>query len=331
MTCGAALTGARSATATSGPGFSLMTETLGWAGMAEIPVVVTLYQRGGPSTGMPSRTEQGDLLFAIHAGHGEFPRLVLASGDLEDCFQDAARALDYADRFQVPVIHLLDKALASTTASLPPFSVEQIRIDRGKRSRTLPVQRFAASADGVSPRPLVGRPGETHWLTGCEHGADGRVSEDPVNREAMLAKRARKLETAAMKIPAEEKLGIHGDPRAALTLLTWGSTTGAAREAVERLCAEGRPARLIQVRLLWPFPAAELEILLDHAAPLVVAECNFGGQLASLLNAEICRPCDHLVVKFNGRPFSGEALYGALAAIADGRGKPRMEIHHDRE
>ena len=131
MAAGAALTGARSATATSGPGFSLMAEGIGWAGINEVPLVVTLWQRGGPSTGMPTRTEQGDLLFAINAGHGEFPRIVLSSSDVVEAFYDAAEAFNYAERYQTVIIHILDKALASTTRTVLPFDLDAIKIERG--------------------------------------------------------------------------------------------------------------------------------------------------------------------------------------------------------
>ncbi len=333
--CGAALTGARAATATSGPGFSLMAETLGWAGMNELPLVVTLYQRGGPSTGMPTRTEQGDLQGAIYGGHGEFPRMVLASGDMPQCFEDAARAFDYAERYQLPVIHLLDKALTSTTVNVAPFSAAGLKPDRGRpyvpTGAATHAERFALTESGVSPRPWLGQPGGGFWTTGVEHGEDGRVSEDPANRERMMEKRARKLVLAAEEIPAAQKLALFGDPDAALTVLTWGSVAGPAREACDRLCREGVAARAIQLRLLWPFPAQEIDELLAAAAPLVVAENNFSGQLANLLSAETGRRCDHRVLKYSGRPISGEALYSALHAIHAGRGEPRMVLRNPLE
>src|SRR5467141_4861403 len=131
MATGAALTGARSATATSGPGFSLMMEGIGWASINEVPLVITLYQRAGPSTGMPTRHEQGDLRFALHAGHGESPRIVLASGDFEECIRDGLLAFNYADRYQMPVIHLVDKALANSYATIAPPDLSDLRIERG--------------------------------------------------------------------------------------------------------------------------------------------------------------------------------------------------------
>ena len=211
MASGAALTGARSATATSGPGFSLMAEGLSWAGINEVPLVVTLYQRGGPSTGMPTRSEQGDLQCAIHAGHGEFPRLVLASGDVQEALYDAAQAFNYAERYQMLVIHLLDKALASTTQAVPPFDVSSIRVERGAvyapsadESGNGAYTRFDPTTSGVSPRALLGQPGAMHWLTGGEHTAHGRVTEDPVVREHMMEKRAQKLALAAREMTCQQ-------------------------------------------------------------------------------------------------------------------------------
>jgi 2-oxoglutarate ferredoxin oxidoreductase subunit alpha len=338
MATGAALTGARSATATSGPGFSLMVEGLGWAGMNEVPLVVTLYQRGGPGTGLPTRTEQGDLLFAIRAGHGEFPRLVLASGDVNEAFYDAAQAFNYAERYQMPVIHLLDKALASTTQTVRPFDTDSVRVERGDvyapppdGNGAGPYPRFAMTESGVSPRSLLGQPGGNHWLTGGEHTVHGLVTEDAVVREQMVEKRARKLELAAREIPQDEKFRVYGDPDAALTILSWGSNKGAILEAMGRLEADGVGARLVQVRLLWPFPAEELSPWLETAAPLVVVETNFSGQLAQLLRERTGRVAHHLLVKYNGRPIPGEALHQALTTIVAGDGEARMVIRNPYE
>jgi len=336
MACGAALTGARSATATSGPGFSLMAEGLGWAGMNEVPIVITLYQRGGPSTGMPTRTEQGELQFAIHAGHGEFPRMVLASGDLNECFHDAAQAFNYAERYQMPVIHLLDKALASNVQTVQSFDLKSVRIERGERYRIQKDQdvrcsRFAITESGVSPRPLLGQSGGEHWLTGVEHTEEGRVNEDPLIREQMMEKRARKLEQAIHEIPIEEKLGIYGDPESSFTIVSWGSNKGAVLDALVRLKSDGVNARLVQLRILWPFPTIELSDLLTEAAPLVVVESNYSGQLADLMREQTGYACDHLIVKYSGRPFSGEALHKVLKGVNDGIAQQRIVVRNPYE
>ncbi|HEY63140.1 MAG TPA: 2-oxoacid:acceptor oxidoreductase subunit alpha [Caldilineae bacterium] len=338
MASGAALTGARSATATSGPGFSLMAEGLGWAGINEVPLVITLYQRGGPSTGMPTRTEQGDLEFVIHAGHGEFPRIVLASGDITEAFYDAAQAFNYAERYQVPVIHLLDKAISSMTETVPPFDVNAIRIERGDLYTPPPegsdldhYPRFAFTETSVTPRAFLGQPGALHWLTGGEHTEYGRVTEDPVIREQMMEKRMRKLELIAREIPPEEKVKVYGDPDATFTVVSWGTNKGSILEALDRLQAEGVPARLVQVRLLWPFPVDVLVPLLEAAKPLVAVECNYSGQLAQLLRELTGLACDYLILKYNGRPISGLEVYRALKAIREGTSERRIVLRNPYE
>ena len=323
MASGAALTGARSATATSGPGFSLMAEGLGWAGMNEVPLVITLYQRGGPSTGMPTRTDQGDLLFALHAGHGEFPRIIIASGDVASCFYDAAQAFDYAERYQTPVIQMLDKALTSTLQTVPVFDTAAVTIDRGavfasSDQQPQAVARFSLTASGISPRPLLGQPGTWYWSTGVEHSEWGQVSEDPVLREQMMEKRARKLALAAAEIPLSEKLEIYGDEDAAFTIFTWGSNKGAVLDALQQLSDRGIRARAVVLRLLWPFPGDAVQALLQSASPSVMVECNYSAELNSLFVQQARRGCDHLVLKYSGRPISAEALLPQLVSIQAG-------------
>jgi 2-oxoglutarate ferredoxin oxidoreductase subunit alpha len=315
-----------------------MVEGLGWAGINEVPLVITLYQRGGPSTGVPTRTEQGDLLFAIHAGHGEFPRLVLASGDVEEAFHDAAQAFSYAERYQTPVIHLLDQGIARTTVSLSPFDAQSIRIERGDvwvpddpETAKGPVARFRVTESGVSPRPLLGTPGGTHWLSGAEHTELGLVTEDPVVREQQMEKRARKLDLAAREIPLGEKLRVYGDPEADFTIMSWGSNKGAILEALEALIADAIPVRLIQVRLLWPFPSAEIRPLLADARPLVAVETNYSGQFAQLLYGQTGYRCDHLIVKYNARPMTCGELLTALGEIRAGTAEDRIVLRNPHE
>ena len=339
MACGAALTGARSATATSGPGFCLMTEALGWAGMNEVPLVISLYQRGGPSTGLPTRTEQGDLAFAVHAGHGEFPRLVMASGDIEDCFYDAMQAFNYAERYQLPVIHMLDRALASCSQTVSRFDYHNITIDRGQLfeandDNTTQVERFINTASGISPRPLLGQDQAMHGSTGVEHDSYGQVSEDPQVREQMLEKRQRKCDRILQDLSFEEKLSVCGNEDAEVIVLTWGSSKGAVWDAVTRLTNANIKLRAIQLKLLWPFPAEELLSLIKPAHRLIVVECNYSGQLHNLLREVTGRSADHCIVKYNGRAMSGEALAEALLTIATaqaGEAEARIVLHNRYE
>lgn len=334
MACGGALTGARVATSTSGPGFSLMAEGLGWAGMNEVPLVVSLYQRGGPSTGMPTRTEQGDLLFAIHAGHGEFPRIVMASGDVAECFDDSFRAFNYAERYQLPVIHLLDKSLASTTQTLTPFDTGKLRLERGewcadRDSENKRAKRFQLTASGISPRPILGKPGQEHWTTGVEHTEVGQVSEDPLVRQQMMEKRLRKLLQAAREIPLEEKLSVLGDAQAPLTIMSWGSNKGVLLEAAQVLSRQSIPVRVIMLRLLWPFPTEEVTALIKSAQPLVVMECNQAGQLNRLLRENMGQGADHLILKYNGRPHTIEEVTDSLRQIYSGAAAANI-VHQNR-
>ncbi len=194
-----------------------------------------------------------------------------------------------------------------------------------------PHPRYALTDSGVSPRTLLGQPGGTHWLTGAEHTVHGFVTEDPAIREQMIEKRARKLALAAREIPGSEKINVYSDPNAALTILSWGFNKGAILEALERLQTDEITARLVQVRLLWPFPAAELQPWLETATPLVVVEANHSGQLAKLLREQTDYQPNHLIVKYNGRPMSGQALYQALKMISEGTDEARIVLRNPHE
>jgi 2-oxoglutarate ferredoxin oxidoreductase subunit alpha len=236
------------------------------------------------------------------------------------------------------VIHLLDKALASTTQTVRPFTVESLHIERGEiyapgnsQHHNGSFARFAPTASGISPRALLGQPGGMHWLTGGEHTMYGRVTEDPVVRERMMEKRARKLALAAREITVEEKLHAYGNRGAAFTIVSWGSNKGGILEALERLADDGIAARLVQVRLLWPFPTEEMMPLLEAATPLVVVESNFSGQLAQLLREQTGRASDYLVVKYNGRPMSGHELYRAFKSVHAGTSERRVVLRNPYE
>jgi len=194
---GACLAGARAATSTSGPGFSLMAEGLGWAGSNEVPVVITYYQRGGPATGQPTRHSQQDLRFAMHAAHGEFARIILASGDIQECFFDAAEVFNLAEKYQMPVIHLLDKAMANCSQTYPVFDYSKVKIDRGevvgeKELEGKQYKRFQFTETGVSPRAFLGTKNAVQWYSGDEHNEFGNINEETENRRKIMDKRLKK-------------------------------------------------------------------------------------------------------------------------------------------
>ena len=334
MAVGGGLAGVRAATSTSGPGFSLMAEGIGWAGMNEVPVVVTLYQRGGPSTGLPTRHEQGDLRFALHTGHGEFPRIVLASGDLEETFYDVNKAFNLAEVYQLPVIHLLDKAMANADQTVPRFAPEKLKVDRGlflkgplSESELENFRRFKFTESGVSPRPMIGAEGGIYWNSGDEHDEKGHISEDPTNRDMMMEKRMRKLDLAAKEIPLEDKLVFHGPVDAPLTVISWGSPKGAILDAMEALKEQDKiSANFLQLRLLNPFPVEEVTRALSRSKKLVDVEMNYSGQFAGLLREKTGISVEHMVVKYNGRPMSCEEVYDALKQVAKGTAPKRVVL-----
>ncbi len=320
MAIGASMAGARAALTTSGPGFALMTESLGFAGLTETPLVISLYQRGGPSTGLPTRTEQGDLRFALGAGHGDYPRAVLASESVADNFHDAALAMNLAQRFQLPVIHLTDKYLASQTRTLEPFDVAAIEPDPGVQAREAAgvFPRFSLNAEGgVSPRIPVGTPGAGYWITSDEHDEIGHITEDPELRDAMMEKRAAKMDALKEWLGADAMYRAW-NPGADILVLGWGSTGGVALEAMT-----GLDLGYIQVRFLLPFP--DLEELIS-GKKLVVLEYNQSGQFAHLLTQETGRKPEHLIVKYNGRPMTIEEVRAAFEAVLSGTAPQYMVL-----
>ena len=339
MAIGGALTGTRSATATSGPGFSLMAEALGWAGMNEVPIVVTLYQRAGPSTGLPTRHEQGDLLFAIHAGHGEFPRIVLASGDIEESFYDSIKVFNFAEKYQLPVIHMLDKAIANSIKTCREFNQRKIKIERGNLLEQVTAGTLAGSSGHflrfrldkpISSRAPIGTENAIFWNTGDEHTEEGHISEDPDNRIKMMTKRMTKLELALSEIPEEDKVlqFDFGSSSGEITVISWGSTKGAIIDAMKMLSSQGKAIRFVQIRLLHPFPTSEILKLIKNARVLIDIEMNYTSQLAALVRQNTGRDVDFKIVKFNGRPMSSSEIYYTLNAILEGKLERRIVLDH---
>ena len=334
MAIGGGLAGVRSSTSTSGPGFSLMAEGLGYAGMNEVPVVVTLYSRGGPSTGLPTRHEQGDLRFALHAGHGDFPRFVLASGDLEEAFYDTVRAFNYSEKYQTPVIHIVDKALANSDSTMHSLEVNRVKIERGSFLKEITTavngefKRFQYTPNGISPRAPLGTKGGVYWHTGYEHDELGHISEDPVNRDSMMEKRMGKIDLAAKEIPVSERVNFFGPEDADVTVVSWGSTKGAIIDAMEWLKEDGISVNFIQIRLVNPFPTEYVTTLLSKAKKIVGVEMNYSAQLVGVVREQTCIPIEQLVVKYNGRPMSSEELYDAIKMIHEGKAPKRVVLRH---
>lgn len=339
MAIGGALTGARSATATSGPGFSLMVESLGWAGINEVPLVISLYQRAGPATGLPTRHEQGDLMFAIHAGHGEFPRIVFSSGDIEESFYDTIKVFNFAEKYQMPVIHLLDKAIANSVITCRNFDQRRVKIDRGQIINKISsvdlgtdrkYLRFKLDKNPISPRAMLGTQNGIFWNTGDEHTEEGHITEDPYNRIHMMNKRMSKLDIALAEIPNEDKAIAYGtnENQDVITVLSWGSTKGSILDALNQLAREGEKMRFIQLRLLQPFPSHLIQTLIRGSKTLVDIEMNYSSQLASLIEQHLKCKIDYKIVKYNGRPMSSSEIYNALKQIVNGNAPRRMVLEY---
>ncbi len=317
--------GVRASTSTSGPGFALMPEGLGFAAITEAPgPVVHVYQRGGPSTGLPTRQEQGDLRFALYAGQGDIPRIVMAPGDLNECFYDTFDAFNYADRYQVPVIVLVDKFLSGLYASLPPFDMSGLTIDRGalfdpKANGNGRYMRYRFTESGISPRSIPGQEGGMFWSTTDEHDQVGHISEAIGNRLVMMRKRMGKMDLAAREIPDEKKFTFSGNPKAPVSVVAWGSTKGAILDALARLDPEQQNYNFLQLRIFQPFPVEAVQRLLGSAGKIITLECNYSAQLAGVLREQTGIKVHHRVVKYEGRPFSEDEVVAALEkATADG-------------
>ena len=324
MAIGSSLTGVRSATCTSGPGFALMTECLSWAGINEVPVVITFYQRSGPSTGLPTRHGQDDLLCAINSGVGEFPRIVYASGNVSDSFYDTTQVFNYADIFQVPVIHMLDKFIASSVTTCERFDETKVNIDRGKLLEEITsdnYNRFAHTEDGISPRSKLGLENGIFWNTGDESDVQGHISEDPVNRVEKMDKRQSRLDYILEKIPESEQIVQHSEGD--FCIVSWGSTQGPILDAIEMLKNDGIDIGFIEIKLLHPFPKEVLKKYLSNSETIINVEANYNGQLGSLIRQNLEKDPDYYILKFTGRPMTCTELYDTLKKITNNNAQKR--------
>jgi 2-oxoglutarate ferredoxin oxidoreductase subunit alpha len=328
MMIGASLTGTRSSTSTSGPGFALMTEALGWAGINEVPIVITLYQRSGPSTGLPTRHGQDDLLFTVFAGCGDFPKIVYASGDIEESFYDTGNCFNYADKFQIPVIHMMDKLLSSSVVTCKKFNPKKISIDRGKLLDKVEgeYKRFAFTDDGISPRSKLGMDNGIFWNTGDESDEMGHISEDPQIRIKMMDKRMSRLDLILDSVPITQQaisFGVHD-----YTIISWGSTKGPIIDAQSMLKKEGIDIGFIQIKLLHPFPTEHVQSLLKGAKVLIDIEANHSGQLGKIFKQNISRDIDYHILKYTGRGMTSTEIYDSLKKIIQNKAAKREVLSH---
>ena len=329
---GASFGGARSMTATSGPGFSLMSEALGFASMAEIPAVIVDAQRAGPSTGMPTKMEQSDLSFALSMSHGDTPRMIVAPANVADCYSLMVLAFNMAERYQMPVIFLTDQSLTARVESVDhsafrPLEIEE-RIKYGQNGvnghagaasngHALSEEehvfaRYAYTASGVSPTTTPGAGAMTYVATGLEHDIYGHPNYEPEDHTAMMEKRFRKLATAAEELPKPQR---YGDEDATIGIIGWGSTEGAIQEAVDRARAKGYRVASLHPKILSPLPDRAIREFIRSVQTVIIPECNYSGQLANLLGAKYGLQAIR-VNKFGGIPFTAGEILRAIEEVS---------------
>jgi 2-oxoglutarate ferredoxin oxidoreductase subunit alpha len=330
MAIGASYAGKKSMTATSGPGVSLMVELMGLASMAEIPIVIVDAQRVGPSTGMPTRQEQGDLFLAALGGHGEIQRIVLAPVSVTDCFAQAINAFNLAEQYQLPVMLMGDTTLGVRTESIPTPDIAAFEI---VNRATLPThdlngngvngasgigmgiesgyKRYALTESGVSPMAIPGQEGGQYVATGLEHNEAGRPRSDAANHMRMTEKRFQKFELARDNAPPAH---YYGDPDSDIGIVCWGSSCGVVVEAIDVLAQKGIKAAAMAPRMVWPLPDKQLLPFMELKRVVLVPEMNYTGQLAQLMRARYLRDLVS-VTDYSGGVFTVERLVQEIEGV----------------
>ncbi len=315
LALGAARSGARSMTATSGPGIDLMSETFGLVAQTETPMVIANVMRSGPSTGMPTKQEQGDLNMTLYGGHGEIPRFVLAPTTIAEIFWKTVEAFNLAEKYQTPVYLVTDLALAVTEQTFPPeaFDMDDVEIERGKVVDEDDIdtwldeqgrfQPHFPTEDGISPRAFPGTEDGAHMTTGLEHNALGRRTEDQEVRVEQVDKRERKVQTAREEEDWDYR--EFGDPDADTLVISWGSNEGAIREAMDFLEEDGIDVRFLSVPYIFPRPDLTEEV--EQAETTIVVECNATGQFADVIEHDVLERVER-VNKYTGVRFKADEL-----------------------
>jgi 2-oxoglutarate/2-oxoacid ferredoxin oxidoreductase subunit alpha len=338
MAIGAAHAGCRAMCATSGGGFALMTEGLGAAAMMEIPLVCINVQRAGPATGVPTKTEQGDLWQVMGAGQGDYPRIIVAPTNIPDCFKTVPELFNLVDKFQCPGIILSDLLLSEGRSSVDPADLNfNVPIDRGvviglngaAPSLNGGYKRYKLTDSGISPRALPGTPGFEHVVATDDHDEDGVLISDeytnPHKRQAMHEKRMRKMEAI---LPLLEAPKLWGSDQAQVTLLGWGSTEGVIKEAIQKLAdEEGIAANLLQIKWIVPLHGAAIAAALSKSKKVVIVENNYTGQFARYLRSETGIVADSHIRKYDGEPFMPHHIVNGVKEILAGKTQQYVPVH----
>lgn len=315
MAIGASYAGVRAMTGTSGGGFALMVEAIGLSAMLEVPLVVAEMQRPGPATGLPTRTEQGDLKFVIYSSPAEIPKMVIALRDPEDAFFQTNRAFDLADKYQIPVIIMGDQFLADSTRTVKAFDFSKLKNDRYLSSEAYSLdkeyRRYEITDSGVSPRIIPGKlPGTRVLVDSDEHDEYGRITESSAMRKTMHEKRLRKM--TSLKEELQEPIFV-GAENADTVLLTWGSLSSPVKEAVRLLNAQGENKYgALLFGDVWPLPDKLLKIKRESAKKLINVEQNATGLFASLVREQTGIECDRSILKYDGRPLSSQEIVAGV-------------------
>ena len=310
MALGVGYAGARCMVGTAGGGFALMQETFSMAGQSEIPAVFVVGQRPAPAVGVPTYTAQADLRFVLHAGHGEFPRIVVAPGDPEESFVKAGEVMNLAWKYQVPAIILMDKHLIESYVSIA-IDERKVVVEPSSVAESWEgeFKRYKFTDSGVSPMVFPGTPGAVVKVSSYEHDEYGHAIETPDGITNMLQKRLRKMDGIIEDLKKRETVKIHGDPKAEKLVVAWGSTKGAVLEAMQLI---DKPLKLLQVMYLSPFPDWEVAKHLKLARDIVCVEVNLTGQLRSLIKEQTGHYIKKAILKNDGRPFDPVGLAGKL-------------------
>jgi len=326
MAVGVGQMGVRAMTATSGGGFALMTEAVGLAGMFETPVVIVNVQRGGPSTGLPTKTEQGDLFQILGAGQGEYPRVILSPQTIEDAFFTTAESFNLAERYQCPVLLLSDLMLSEHTETVDKLDLN-VRIDRGdivkEWNEATPYLRYKVTPSGISPRVYPGTKNAMYVSPSDEHNERGEVISDvftdPVMRKTMMDKRMRKMDLAKKEVAKLFPVKLEGPADADVTLVGWGSTYNLLQALARRLTEEGTKVNILMIKVIAPFLSEEVSALLSKAKRPIMIENNYSSLMARLIRMETGFDIKDKILKYDGEPFPAGLAYDEIKKILSRR------------